>query len=1222
MAFIYNFIENIKEHTTPIQPESEYQSLSPVDTIPKDSEYLKVMSWAFTTGRVKNLAITGPYGSGKSSVIESFLKNNPSINKRSLRISMATFDGEHYDKEGNPASGKVKYKQDDIEQGILKQIFYKIDQHKIPQSRYRKLRKINFFKVWLILMLLAVIAIALGYVFAPNVILSSYEKVIVAGESLNLSKKLSLLIFVFIVVTISIIITAVWRSIVSRYKINEIKLPKDISLQRKIENDESVFNKNMDEIVYFFESTKFRYVFFEDFDRLDDASIFINLRELNTILNSNELIKEPIVFVYAVKDDLFGDTDRTKFFDFIIPIVPVINSTNSGEILLQMLDHSKELNKKHDISTDFVLDISPYISDMRVLQNIYNEFVMYKSILTYEQELPLTDQMMLAIIVFKNLYPNDFADIQAEKGIIKQAFEDKAKYIQKKKSSIDIEIAEMEESLESIKNETLLRRKELKSVFLSEITGWLGTAYRFDPKSNSPVYAYRFMEDSFDVNSIEVNDRAYVAYCNWHNSNSSTHTDNLKEIYDNFLHRFTNVSYIENENTKDLYSKLNMAKKYAREMSAYSLSQLLQENPPKEVLSNAVIANKLLVFLLRRKYIDENYANYINYFKESTITKSDMQFILGIKNFEPHPFNYSLTKTEMIVRRLQLHEFEQIEILNFDLLEYLLSTHNYDEQLLNIISVLSNGSDNSWAFIDEFVDRTKYVERFIQLLAQNWKNLWNYISISSDLSYERKCKYLGVIINCLPSEVIKELNFTNDISNFFISNKDILAQLNNIAEENINNVILELNIKFRDIQTEEVSSVIMDFIIDNNCYEINHTMLQKIVEYKNPSLLSQLSSKNYTTIKKLNCANVLNYIQKNIDTYIDRIFLSENNRNEEVEAVADILGCILEDKVKCDKIIQHVDFIVADVKEFCETLIPCDEEYMVFIINSLIVSNKIHPTWINVRYCYRKISLNLDLLVYINKNVSKLLNSDFDFEKEDVFVKELIESEVSQEVFELLFEEYNLESILISYNKLSESKMAYLIRSKNIKFTIENYNMVEKHFTKYSDEFIICNQNEYIAIHQEIPMSSERLLVLVMNPVMNDQNCDVLFKEYGIKYMSDALAMKLTTTDRKIVIDVFDAAWKQLDLEKKEALMMNHLGILSADKFNTCFKELGGKYSQFVDRCGRHDVNIENSKNNLNLANRLIKVGYITSYTTRRNVILNTGESSESLVLRIKAVKQ
>ena len=63
---------------------------------------------------------------------------------------------------------------------------------------------------------------------------------------------------------------------------------------------ETVFNKNMDEIVYFFEETKHRVVFFEDLDRLEDPSIFIHLRELNTLLNNYDGIKGRIVFIYTI----------------------------------------------------------------------------------------------------------------------------------------------------------------------------------------------------------------------------------------------------------------------------------------------------------------------------------------------------------------------------------------------------------------------------------------------------------------------------------------------------------------------------------------------------------------------------------------------------------------------------------------------------------------------------------------------------------------------------------------------------------------------------------------------------------------------------------------------------------------------------------------------------------------------------------------------------------
>lgn len=60
----------------------------------------------------------------------------------------------------------------------------------------------------------------------------------------------------------------------------------------------------MDEILYFFEKTKYRVVFIEDLDRFNNTEIFVNLRELNEILNNYEVIKKcgKVTFVYAVRD--------------------------------------------------------------------------------------------------------------------------------------------------------------------------------------------------------------------------------------------------------------------------------------------------------------------------------------------------------------------------------------------------------------------------------------------------------------------------------------------------------------------------------------------------------------------------------------------------------------------------------------------------------------------------------------------------------------------------------------------------------------------------------------------------------------------------------------------------------------------------------------------------------------------------------------------------------
>lgn len=56
------------------QPSTDYRDLLPVDDIQNGNEYLNALSWAFKNKRVKNIVLAGPYGAGKSSIIESFLK--------------------------------------------------------------------------------------------------------------------------------------------------------------------------------------------------------------------------------------------------------------------------------------------------------------------------------------------------------------------------------------------------------------------------------------------------------------------------------------------------------------------------------------------------------------------------------------------------------------------------------------------------------------------------------------------------------------------------------------------------------------------------------------------------------------------------------------------------------------------------------------------------------------------------------------------------------------------------------------------------------------------------------------------------------------------------------------------------------------------------------------------------------------------------------------------
>ena len=247
--------------------KNEFTDLAPIDDIENGDEYLKALHWAIKKEKVKNIALAGPYGAGKSSIIDTYLKKHRVIRSKSLRVSMATFVENKTDENGNPK--KISLEQDEIELGILKQLFYKVNYKKIPQSRYRKLHKINWKRVWGYLVLIFLILGVMEFIFFPDTFKLIIEKIEDAGEKFGLKGIVSDSIFLAFSVGILAIIARTYRLVLFRFKVNEVKLPAETVVKNSETAAETVFNKNMDEIVYFFEETKYRIVFFEDLNRLE-----------------------------------------------------------------------------------------------------------------------------------------------------------------------------------------------------------------------------------------------------------------------------------------------------------------------------------------------------------------------------------------------------------------------------------------------------------------------------------------------------------------------------------------------------------------------------------------------------------------------------------------------------------------------------------------------------------------------------------------------------------------------------------------------------------------------------------------------------------------------------------------------------------------------------------------------------------------------------------------
>lgn len=1201
----------------PVTPIPEYVHLAPINDVKDCDEHIKMLQEALGRPQIKNIALSGPYGSGKSSIIQTFLDRNPLVKEKSILISLAAFSD-------------MKADEWTVEDGILKQLFYKVEQKNIPQSRYRKIHRISSGKVFGFLLAFVALLFVILFIFAPSIIESTYNNILQAGAKINAPVWVSIAIFLALLLAILFAIGKFLHLFAFRYSLKDIKLPKELVTASIAQNDKEIFNKNIDEIVYFFEETPYRIVFFEDLDRFSDAKIFVKLRELNTLLNNYDAIKERVIFVYAVKDDLFSATERTKFFDFIIPVIPVINSTNSSEVLLDLLQVKNGKSQNHNITRDFLLDVSPFISDMRDLYNIYNEFLLFKKTIMINQNLSsLKDEVMLSLIIFKNLQPCQFAQLQKETGPVKEAFALKSTFIERRTSQIHEEIAPKLEILKKIDKDNLNSVQELKFAMLCAISNWKGMATSITRNGYASINASQVLDADFDFSPLLQQAQWSVSYVSPSRMPSSVRSDDVHEICQAYADRLEYLQHSSEDRKKQLREEIAQLEAEAQTLSSRSLEDLLSNfginivfgigypspstTAPKtsrttkesQDTNDHLQTNDLLLFMLRKGYINESYADYINFFKGNSMTAADRDFILSIKTQKPKEFSYPLSQANLpiIIESLQPHEFSERAALNFNLLEFMLSNNSYDNKLDILMGQLSNDGLDYWAFVNQFADITKREKRFTKKLAKSWPEFWDEVYNDSTFTYDRKLLYLSWLCIYLNGEELCTLNTNGNLAKFFVENEDILKKIPIGRTQHLTRSIEALGVKFKKIDITDVSHDILDFVFDGCHYEINPNMIHSIVEYKASFLCDSLSIKSYTALRELGYTELLEYINKNFESYVDQIVLSPENTQEDSQAVVAMFERLLGDLDRCNKIIAHIDFSLESITDACGTHIEENPENVHVVWNDLLACGRLDASWENISTYWKAFGLTAELCNYIETNVDVLAEKSFSC-LEDAFKQDIILSNMDSSVFREIIFHFQLDPFEIDLDTISKEKLAIMISAQKIPFTPTSYSELEAYAPELCASFVLHNPTEFDESFDEIPLSSEVFEVLMLSNDLSASIKERIVKRDGIDLMTKDVAMVLCSSNIPINRDLFASAWEVLEsTEDRKKLLFQHLKLLKIEDFESYLITLGSPYEKLKRVAHRHEEILPDTEENRALVYRLLAVQYLTSkdYEIRGN---------------------
>lgn len=427
-----------KEPTEFAYDPSNLQALTPVETQSRYDMYIETFEEIYSNDNYLNIGISGIYGSGKSTLIKairskSFIGNN-------FSISLADFKDEGILKKDLPKS-----RLDMIEIKILRQLYYQSNfrlTKVLRTTNWQEITKSELVKKcfqFSILTILFIYYIELWKrIWTDNLVFSINRMPGRLLEALNKCKPEAIMIVILTIFAI----TFCWYLIRKYYlKIRfGIKADKiNIEMESEKDNISAISEgKYLHELMYLLKYNNIDTIFIEDLDRFDNTDILAGLKEINFLINSYNykrnffpieyifkkichgipLRKRKIRFIYAIRDDVFIDSDRLKFFDIIVPIIPITNSSNSYLRLNLALTQNMPNELSNRLDMDMVKDVCNSIWDMRMVNEISNEFSIFLAEKMKNMNVEEIDiNLIFCLIVLKVKYPLEYKFLSQNKGL-------------------------------------------------------------------------------------------------------------------------------------------------------------------------------------------------------------------------------------------------------------------------------------------------------------------------------------------------------------------------------------------------------------------------------------------------------------------------------------------------------------------------------------------------------------------------------------------------------------------------------------------------------------------------------------------------------------------------------------------------------------------------------------------------------------------------------------
>jgi hypothetical protein len=1115
---------------------------------------------------IKNIALTGIYGSGKSTILNTF-KAAHAEDWKFADISLSAFDTK--DKEDLDAEDLQL-----IERSILQQLFYSVDHDVIPLSRFKRIVKTSEESKWKLFSLIATAFISYFIVFSTN------------DKLLSIIPDWEWLPFVALVLLLISFLMLLYKILGYALSLKEIKFKlHDAEFDIRDEEDKSILNDHIDEIIYFFQETGKNVVIIEDLDRFNNTTIFIRLRELNALING--ACNHQIVFVYAIKDDMFTDTERSKFFEYIIPVIPIINPTNAYDTIQKDYKHIVE-----GVDRRFLRNTCLYFDDMRLLINILNEYQDYTSHLA---GLQLDKNQLFAMIVYKNYYPNEFAKLNSNQGQIYEIFNDKkSQIIESKVNIISRRIDNLNKKKEKVLKECLLSISELNAVY----SHFLNTLLR---EKNPTVSAIKVNNESVTIGTYDETillelgkmqnqniefEIQYGHYKRFMPSEISfMNVESLTSSDFNYVERLEAIKNKQPERLGGIANEINSLRKKI---------SVIKNEPIKELLQNEEVLDipEQLIFFIMNGYIDENYPDYISLFFETSISRYDKDYAMVVNGRQIPKFELELKNhSELLTNYLLEDEMSTDSVLNISMLSYLSQINSFKEYKQNFLSKMCDKSDISVEFLTLLFDKdVDFFDSFIPLLIKYDDTVFDEILEQEDSeqtisNYSRIIKYSG-------SALKNDSYLAEKLSNFLSKRVDYIDYVKDSLEHgkaSFQDFSLKIKPEFKHLEASD--SGLFNWLGGQGFFSIELDIIKDTLMCNLLLSLDEIERRLKNAPLTTICNSGINYLVdsfwQNTDSYVHLLttYLEDKKQLHEDEEI--FIRLLNQDDLSeenKEKLLVVVATEVADINQVEEEL-----------HNKLLEHNVIKSSWENVSKYFeaKDCELTESLINFIDinahlLNVSRTKYIQATSSNEELQKKLEIELVKSNNLSDTSYQNI-VKTLIIKWNRidftgLNESKVLTLIANNKLSLTKENLEYITAYDMSnvrkaYLEHYILLiadgELTEFLDTADYVTIISSRTLNKARKQKFIEENMSKI--------------IEIVSTSSKTIIDIFDNKRLPAELYNKikdmgnedyiQYLFMGQFNYMSSDEVLNLLPLMGEPFNELnKDSKTKFNLNSKNKK--------------------------------------------